>query len=132
MADWNFDYGAIAQLVDHPKVQADLDRRTDAAETAARAVCPTDSRKLIGTIRTERLGHGRRVLYGNESDAWYAPIVEWGTPRHIIRPRKGRFLRWVDPGTGQFVFARQVDHPGTPAYRVMSGAALEAAAQRAR
>ncbi|WP_433329963.1 hypothetical protein [Spirillospora sp. CA-294931] len=135
MADWRFDYQAIEQLVHHPIVQADVERRSASAAAAATAVCPRseDGRNgqppghLASTIRVEPRGAGRRILYGNDTTAWYAPLIEWGTRPHVILPRNGRYLRWVDPQTGRVIFARKVNHPGTPAYRVMSGAALAAA-----
>lgn len=40
-----------------------------------------------------------------------------GTKPHIIRPRRRRFLRFVPRGGSGFVFARQVNHPGTDAQR---------------
>ncbi|MFV2172340.1 hypothetical protein ACFHW2_11840 [Actinomadura sp. LOL_016] len=134
MADWQLDYKAIEKLVEHPKVQADLDRRCDAGKAAATAVCPRsedgrngqDPGHLASTIRVERRGAGRRLMYGNDTTAWYAGLIEWGTRPHDILPRNGRWLRWIDPQTGQPVFARKVRHPGTRAYRVMSGAALQA------
>lgn len=86
-----------------------------------------DPGHLASTIRIERRGVARRVLYGNDTTAAYAVIIEWGSRRHMIYPRNGKYLRWVDPQTGRVIFARKVDHPGTRPYRVMSGAALEAA-----
>lgn len=127
MADWKLNYETFEGLVHDRKVQDDVDRRAEAARAAADAACPRDTGLLASTIRVERRGPGRRVLYGNDGPAWYAPLVEWGTRPHVILPRTGRYLRWVDPKTGRVTFARKVDHPGTPAFRVMSGAALEAA-----
>ncbi|TDD37892.1 hypothetical protein E1287_07495 [Actinomadura sp. KC06] len=135
MAVWTFNHTELERLVVHPKVQADLDRRAEAGRAAADAVCPRseDGRNgnpaghLASTVRVEKRGPARRILYGNDTTAWYAPLIEWGTRPHIILPRNGRYLRWVDPGTGRVIYARMVRHPGTPAYRVMSGAALQAA-----
>ncbi|WP_141576123.1 hypothetical protein [Actinomadura sp. WMMA1423] len=135
MADWNLNYRTFERLPESQNVQADLDRRAEAARAAADAVCPRsedgrngqDAGHLASTIRVERRGFARRVLYGNDTTASYAVIIEWGSRRHMIYPRKGKYLRWVDPATGRVIFARKVDHPGTRPYRVMSGAALEAA-----
>ena len=50
----------------------------------------------------------------------YVEHVEWGTRRHIIRPRAGRLGRgggqaWLRFWTnGQLAFARMVNHPGAP------------------
>lgn len=135
MADWNLNYSTFEKLVGDRKVQADLDRRAEAARAAADMVCPRseDGRNgqppghLASTIRVERRGHARRVLYGNDTTARYAVIIEWGSRPHEIRRRPGGpMLHWVGPD-GTHYFRERVFHPGTRPYRVMSGAALEAA-----
>ena len=58
----------------------------------------------------------------------YAPHVEYGTglwgPSHakyLIEPKKpGGFLRWIDPVTGQPVFARRVMHPGSKGHFMLT------------
>lgn len=45
------------------------------------------------------------------SDVFYAPYVHDGTRPHVIRPKRGKALRFVIGG--QVVFARVVQHPGT-------------------
>lgn len=135
MADWNLNYGTFERLPEDRKVQGDLDRRAEAARAAADVVCPRsedgrngqDAGHLASTIRVERRGVARRVLYGNDTTAWYAQLIEWGTRAHEIRRRPGGpMLHWVD-GDGTHHFRERVWHPGTRPYRVMSGAALEAA-----
>jgi hypothetical protein len=59
---------------------------------------------------------------GCETDVEYAPYVEYDTgiygPRgrkYEIRPKRpGGWLRWIDPVTGDPVFAKRVMHPGSP------------------
>jgi hypothetical protein len=59
---------------------------------------------------------------GAETEVEYAPYVEYGTglwgPRHAryeIKPRRpDGWLRWIDPVTGDPVFAKRVMHPGSP------------------
>lgn len=135
MATWKFNTETFEGLVNDRKVQADVDRRAEAARVAADAVCPRskDGRNgnppghLASTIRVEKRGAARRVLYGNDTTAWYAVIIEWGSVAHEINRRPGGpMLHWVEE-TGRHQFRRRVWHPGTPKYRVMSGAALEAA-----
>ncbi|MFE9099848.1 hypothetical protein [Actinomadura geliboluensis] len=135
MADWKFNTATFEGLVNHRKVQVDLDRRAEAARAAADAVCPRsedgrngqDAGHLASTIRVERRGAGRRVLYGNDTTARYAVIIEWGSRAHEIRRRPGGpMLHWVGED-GTHHFRERVWHPGTRPYRVMSGAALEAA-----
>lgn len=66
-----------------------------------------------------------------------AVFLERGTRPHIIRPRKGKFLRFAPKGSpvrlsgapkvgSEVVFARKVNHPGTKAYPFMGPAAREA------
>lgn len=135
MADWSFDYAAIEELVNHQVVQGDVDRRAEAGRAAATAVCPRseDGRNgeapglLASTIRVEKQGPARWVIYGNDTNAWYAPLIEWGTRPHEIHRRPGGpRLHWVGPD-GQHFFRERVFHPGTKAYRVMSGTAIQAA-----
>jgi hypothetical protein len=125
MAEWRFNMPTIERLPDDPQVQAHLDRIAAAGEAAAHRACPRDTGHLASTIGTVRKGSGRRVLYGNDGDAWYAPLIEWGTRPHAIVPVRASVLRWED-ATGVH-YARRVWHPGTRPYRVMSGAALGAA-----
>jgi hypothetical protein len=46
-----------------------------------------------------------------------------GTAPHIIRPRRFGRLRFVPRGQRGFVFARQVNHPGTQAQNISEKAA---------
>lgn len=49
------------------------------------------------------------------AEAEHAPFIEYGTRAHVIRPKPGRkALRWF-PAGGGVAFAREVNHPGTPA-----------------
>lgn len=62
---------------------------------------------------------GLRVRVLNRSKV--ATFVEAGTRPHIIRPVRARVLAWKDRG-GQQHFAKQVNHPGTRAYRILERA----------
>ena len=80
--------------------------------------------------------HGPRgMVYesGAETDVEYAPYVEHGTglwgPRHAkyeIKPKRpDGWLRWIDPVTGDPVFAKRVMHPGSPGNHMFAfGAAI--------
>lgn len=65
------------------------------------------------------------------TDVDYAPDVEWGTglwgPNHAkyeIKPKDpGGWLHWIDPKTGEDVFAKRVMHPGSPGQHMMATAA---------
>jgi len=57
-----------------------------------------------------------------ENAVAHAAIIEFGSRPHIIRPRRpGGRLRWLT-GSGP-VFAREVRHPGTRPYTILSDAA---------
>lgn len=123
MADWEFDYDALAGLVHAEGVQAAVDVAADAAKTAAVRACPVNWARLVSTVMIVRDGAGRRVQYGNEGDARYAPFIEWGTRPHVITPRTKKALYWL----GARHPVARVNHPGTPAFRVITGAATQAA-----
>lgn len=65
------------------------------------------------------------------TDVDYAPYVEHGTglwgpdnSEYIIRPRKpGGYLRWKDKETGEWIYAKEVHHPGSPGQHMMELAA---------
>lgn len=61
------------------------------------------------------------------SNVEYARYLEEGTRPHIIRPKTAKALFW--PGARHPV--KQVNHPGTPAYRVL-GDARDAVLKRVR
>lgn len=123
MADWDFDYDALANLVHAEGVQDAVDTVAEAAEKAAVRACPVDWARLVSTVMIVRDGAGRWVQYGNETDARYAPFIEWGTRSHIITPRTKKALYWL----GAAHPVARVNHPGTPAFRVITGAATRAA-----
>lgn len=52
---------------------------------------------------------GRRVIISNSKP--YAATVDRGSRAHVIRARR-KFLRFLGK-SGEWVFARQVNHPGT-------------------
>lgn len=44
---------------------------------------------------------------------WYWRFIEFGTRAHVIKARRGGFLRFTK-GDGTRVRARRVSHPGSP------------------
>lgn len=66
--------------------------------------------------------HGLEPAFRGEvyTDDPVAPYVEWNTAPHPIDPKKpGGMLRFRVWPTGQVVFARHVDHPGTTGQHMM-------------
>jgi Bacteriophage HK97-gp10, putative tail-component len=103
---------------------------------------PVDTRYLQQSIEQKLVVLHRRAgtwvaESGCETNVEYAPYVEHGTglwgpraARYEIRPRNPRgWLRWIDPITGDPVFAKRVMHPGSPgAHMFAIGASLTEAA----
>ena len=73
---------------------------------------------------TERKLHGTSEALESRvaTDVDYAPYVNYGTglygPEHrkyLIEPHPPKtLLRWIDPATGQPMYAKRVWHPGSP------------------
>lgn len=74
-----------------------------------------------------RLKSGRRIRIYNvaktKSGAPLATFLELGTRPHIIRAKRGRALRFFWVRMGRMMTVRQVNHPGTRAYRFIRTAA---------
>jgi hypothetical protein len=69
-----------------------------------------------------RRGAGNRVGYVVNNSLSYAWILERGSRSHLIRARRSRNLVFVDRN-GQLRIEKVVQHPGTPAYRILERAA---------
>lgn len=65
-----------------------------------------------------KIWNSRRTRDGRD----LAAIIEAGSRPHIIRPKKVGGVLVFTARTGETVFARMVQHPGTRAYRVMETA----------
>lgn len=90
-----------------------LRQKAALVEAEAKRRCPVDTGRLRSSITTEMsvVNRSPRARVGSPLD--YAVFVEKGTgiygPRHRpIRPRRAKFLSWIDRGTGKRVFAREV------------------------
>ena len=86
-------------------------------------IARTEGRRRIADMW--QLTHQRRALmdlytiknlYPNQDVLIF---FEEGTKRHEIRPKGAGRLHWTDEDTGEDVFAKQVDHPGTPATKMV-------------
>ena len=80
-------------------------------EVRAQRNAPVDEGNLKNGIGAKPTGDP--LAWTVDVGADYGADVEFGTGPHIIRPRKGKFLRFVV--NGKVVFARIVRHPGTAA-----------------
>ena len=131
--------GSLRSLFDQPQRDATndamhsmADRAIGVWEEATTRATPVDTgllKKSWYTIKAAREGDAIQSEIATNID--YAPHVEYGTglygpkaAKYPILPKKpGGVLRWIDPKTGQEVFARKVMHPGSPgAYMMMKGA----------
>lgn len=122
MSGIKLDQAAIKELVNHPRVQSDLDRRAQAGVDAGREACPVKRGWLRASIHAERKGAGRVVVMGNAHTP-YAPYIEYGTRPHYIYPRRAKALWWPTAGFPRW----RVYHPGNRPYHVITGAAHDAA-----
>lgn len=73
---------------------------------------------LRRSIATEVQGPTKGIVY---TDQAYAAAVEMGSRPHVIVPVNKKALAWKDP-SGQTVFAKMVNHPGTKPYPFMEPA----------
>lgn len=72
-------------------------------------------------FRTTTLLVGGELRTRITNVAPYASYIERGTRPHVIRPVRARMLRFT-VGQGTVVFAREVHHPGTKPYRILTDA----------
>lgn len=99
---------------------------TAARQVVARAkvLAPVDTGRLRASIRVERRSFfGLRQRWTVGSDVYYAPMVNDGTKRHVIRPKRAHTLRRSSRGVvkpalrfklnGKIVYFAKVNHPGT-------------------
>jgi len=76
---------------------------------------------------------------GAKYDAFYGHWIEFGTEKHTIKPKRGNYLVFPNPKTGEMVFAKSVEVDGIeakpfmrPAYDQTKNAVLEAFRQYLR
>jgi hypothetical protein len=82
---------------------------TERVATAARIMAPGTMKQHIRV--TVLPGASPRGLVICDHPA--TTFVLYGTKKHVIRPRRGKFLVFTPKGGGKKVFARIVHHPGT-------------------
>lgn len=88
-------------------------------------LCPVDTGRLRASGSMRIAERGSAVVGQVEYTANYAAAVHNGTRPHIIVPRRGRYLRFQVGG--RTVYARRVQHPGTPARPYLATALVEVA-----
>lgn len=112
----NPDYRVIRSVfqdVDGP-VGKMLDRKSLAVLQEVQRTAPVRSGRLLATARRQ-YGVGARgpfwdVSIGLPGLTSYLQYLLYGSPPHVIRPRRRKALRFV--AGGRVVFAKQVRHPG--------------------
>lgn len=107
----------------------------DEADDAARLLVKTAKERprfKPGTGRLQRGNKakvirrgGRTIIVRGSNRVKYAAPIDKGSRPHIIRPRRAKVLRFRGKN-GQWVFARQVRHPGNKPYRFLYGATVAA------
>lgn len=102
-----------------PEMNDKLDRQVELSAgdivRDAQVNCPVDIGDLRQSIGAEKIDDMTyRVATNMTKEAPYGPYVEYGTGPHVIRPKKpGGTLRFKI--NGDWVFAKEVNHPGTRA-----------------
>jgi hypothetical protein len=101
-----------------------------ATQSRAKVLSPVDKGRMRASIKIVYSGGlggvgNLRSKIGPTVD--YAVMVEDGTRPHIIRPRNKRALRFRPGGSGRYVFAKFVRHPGTRPQPFMDRALVETA-----
>lgn len=81
--------------------------------------------RLKGSIMSEKYWVGDMLEGDAGSNVEYGPGLEYGNPPHRIEAKTGGSLRFQDPITGEWVFAKSVDHPGNPPYPWLDPALTE-------
>lgn len=88
-------------------------------------LCPVDTGRLRASGSMRIAERGSAVVGEVEYTADYAAAVHNGTRPRVIVPRRGRYLRFRVGG--RTVYARRVNHPGTPARPYLATALVEVA-----
>jgi len=82
-------------------------------EREAKDRAPVDTGRLRASITTDLIEKRGIPMVKVGTNVEYAPYVEFGTDPHVITPDSKEALQWNDPETGEPVFAKRVEHPGT-------------------
>jgi hypothetical protein len=86
-------------------------RQLRTLETRARLSAGVDTGALRGRMETRRTIYPEGLQAHVGTPVPYGKYHHEGTRPHIIRPRKGKYLKFTV--AGRVVFARSVRHPGT-------------------
>lgn len=94
-------------------VMRDLDARATRVQTVMRAYVRVRTGYLLSTIRKRRsYVRGSVTVIAGSTKIDYTAYENYGTRPHTIAARNKQYLRFVTK-SGQLVFAKRVNHPGT-------------------
>lgn len=120
----NLDQAALHQ-VGMERARMLVNKITRQTLNRSAVLCPVDTGRLRASGSMRIAERGSAVVGQVEYTADYAAAVHNGTRPHVIVPRRGRYLRFqVGDRT---VYARRVQHPGTPARPYLATALREVA-----
>lgn len=120
----NLDQAALHQ-VGMERARMLVNKITRQTLNRSAVLCPVDTGRLRASGSMQIAERGSAVVGQVEYTADYAAAVHNGTRPHVIVPRRGRYLRFqVGDRT---VYARRVNHPGTPARPYLATALREVA-----
>lgn len=99
-------------------------KSTTVVQEDAKRVAPGRFKNQTGNLRRSifrRVESALRGVVGVATSAPYGAGVEFGTRPHTIYPKNGRYLAFK-AASGQMVFARKINHPGSRPYPYMQPA----------
>jgi hypothetical protein len=108
----------IARAGNSNGVFRELERRADRVIAIAKATAPVDTGHYRDSFIKERTRVRGQAAIKVSNTASYADVIEFGSRPHVIEPRNAQALFW--PGARHPV--KKVNHPGTPAFRVLRNA----------
>jgi hypothetical protein len=123
-ASLNLDQAALHQ-VGMERARMLVNKVTRQTLNRSAVLCPVDTGRLRASGSVRIAERGSAVVGQVEYTADYAAAVHNGTRPHVIVPRRGRYLRFQVGG--RTVYARRVNHPGTPARPYLATALREVA-----
>jgi hypothetical protein len=113
-------FAAAPQLILREVARAAKEGLTDMQRDARQEHSFTSrSSNLNRAVKVDFNNFEGRGLFIDSGVAPYGLFVHDGTKPHVIRPKNGKYLRWAGTTRGgnksktNFIFAKEVHHPGT-------------------
>ena len=96
-----------------------MEKSTTLVQNTAKEIRPDRFKQQTGNLRRSIYksveGPERGIVYVDAGAAPYGAGVEYGTQPHTIYPKRGKWLAFTG-SSGQTVFMKKIDHPGSRPY----------------